>query len=684
MISKRPSVLISAISAPYNKPFLPYMWAILKTHWERNGVPDAYDWLPPLFLNAEPDELLAPYDLSNVSVVGLNCYIWNFKLQCAIAQRVKAANPRAFIVAGGPEPDCKDGLFFARHPYIDAVCAKDGEVTFTKILSKLLLGSRDVSDVPGLTLPTLGGAAMRSTGPAELPRSFDESPYVAQSAYFETIKRSITDFNAIFETNRGCPYSCSFCDWGSNTMSKIRQFSLERVKAELDWFAWIGVKYLVSVDANFGILARDLEIADALCAAYRRHGYPSQFHYSAAKNHPERAVAIAAKLAETGLCRSHILAVQHTRPKVLEATARKNISPAKQVEAARALMSRNIPIDVQLIAGIPGDSYEEWTHCFGDLMEWGIHDDYTVFLYSLLPNAPAAAKEFVDKWKIKTVDRAVLPDPNHVWFVEPVSELRAPVSHVVVESSTFTREDWVRMCAYGAVVKALHCGGVTRLISMYLRWTHAVPYVAFYRSLIEECVSVVKPWADYYSRVMDSYARFTIEPDAGEFMRLDRLPEYPHGLEASRWIFANACMDFPAGAAALREYLLEKYSQVPPLHSVIDYQFNLVIRPGYDPAVGAEFGAEYDWIEYFKGTKGRTGSEYQPEPKPVAGAVVRISDSAKPLSLTWGGDPDVIWSRWVARLVEQRHSDATRNFQWLSLEYPKRIAACIRNDAAMA
>ena len=30
--------------------------------------------------------------------------------------------------------------------------------------------------------------------------------------------------NATLETNRGCPFACTFCDWGSLTYAKIRKF----------------------------------------------------------------------------------------------------------------------------------------------------------------------------------------------------------------------------------------------------------------------------------------------------------------------------------------------------------------------------------------------------------------------------------------------------------------------------
>ena len=44
------------------------------------------------------------------------------------------------------------------------------------------------------------------------------------------------------ETNRGCPYGCTFCDWGSATLSRIRKFDLDRVFAELEWCAKNGFK----------------------------------------------------------------------------------------------------------------------------------------------------------------------------------------------------------------------------------------------------------------------------------------------------------------------------------------------------------------------------------------------------------------------------------------------------------
>src|SRR5262249_42218501 len=147
---------------------------------------------------------------------------------------------------------------------------------------------------------------------------FDHSPYLDQSAYLERLvqARGPGVFGAVWETNRGCPYSCSFCDWGSNIMSKVRRFDIERVRAEAEWIARMGTQVILLVDANVGILPRDTEIADFLCAAKAKYGYPKSIYYSAAKNNPERSIEIAQKFAAAGFIDSHFMAVQHTRKEV--------------------------------------------------------------------------------------------------------------------------------------------------------------------------------------------------------------------------------------------------------------------------------------------------------------------------------------------------------------------------------
>ncbi len=677
----RKTVLISEPNATDTPaPFLPYMWAILKSYWERNGDPEYYHWLDPIFQNDKPAALCRPYQDQPIDVLGLSCYTWNWPIQCGIAQWVKARNPKALVIAGGPHPDYKDLHFFRKHPYIDLVAVKDGESTLTSVLSKLMANDLDFRDIRGLYMPGLNREPV-STGPAIVPILFDYSPYVDQSAYYERLLQSNAIFHATWETNRGCPFSCSFCDWGSSTMSKVRRFDMQRVEADLEWLARNRIVMLFLADANFGILDRDLEIAECLNRLRQKYEYPKYLTYTASKNHPERAIAIARKFAETGVCPTHSLSIQHTNKDVLAATDRDNISAAKQIEAAKALMSSRIPIDVQIILGIPGDTLEQWKACLTDLMEWGIHEEYYTFFYHLLPNAPAGEKAFIDRWRVRTIERTTFSDPRQPLEKARLDRLRHTQSRLIIESKSYSRNDWVQMATYAALIKALHNASLTRLIAVYLRLTHGVPYADFYGHLAEEFFGRRSPAQAFYGGLLNHFRDYLLNPEATDHMEVSQLPKLPFLLDPARWLFVQVCLQFDEFFNALTAYLLARYPSVRNLASVIDYQRNVVILPNYIRSRGKVFHTDCGWVAYFEQAWGRTGAETLGEPTAAPGAVVRVTDQTcgeqsyfvHPLDWGTGGRQDR-WYEWIKHSVLHRNSLAKNNFQQLRLHVNEPVA----------
>ena len=88
----------------------------------------------------------------------------------------------------------------------------------------------------------------------------------------------------VFETNRGCPYKCSFCYWGRGDDLSVRQFENERIMEELDWISKCGIPYLHSGDANWGMFPRDLEFSKRIADNSARYGMPIMLNYAAAKS----------------------------------------------------------------------------------------------------------------------------------------------------------------------------------------------------------------------------------------------------------------------------------------------------------------------------------------------------------------------------------------------------------------
>ena len=79
---------------------------------------------------------------------------------------------------------------------------------------------------------------------------------------------------AIVESNRGCPFGCTFCDWGSATNQKVRKFDLQRVKDEIEWIGRHEVRVIWVADANFGIYERDIELAEWICEVKKKSTHP--------------------------------------------------------------------------------------------------------------------------------------------------------------------------------------------------------------------------------------------------------------------------------------------------------------------------------------------------------------------------------------------------------------------------
>ncbi|GIH11847.1 B12-binding domain-containing radical SAM protein [Rugosimonospora africana] len=683
VLISEPQGSTGALQFDNSRPYLPYVSSVLKSYWERHGSPDApIEWLDPIWWNDKPEVMLAPYGGKKIDVLGLSCYTWNWAAQCLVAAHVKAEHPDCLVVAGGPEPDYKDPTFFAQHPYIDAIAVKDGEVTFQRILAKVVGGDRDLSDVPGLYLPGAPDAGHRYTGPPDVPTVFDHSPYLDQTDYYERLLGSHPDlsFGMIFETTRGCPYGCSYCDWGSSTLSKVRRFEMERIKAEIDWMGRMHIDTVMMADANFGILPRDVEIADLLNESRRQHdNYPQFFFYSAAKNNPRRATEIALKFAKSGICTNHALSIQHTKPSVLAATNRSNISPQRQVEVVKTMMAAKVPVEVQLILGIPGDTYDLWQGCLADLMEWGIHEDYLMQTYRLLPNAPAAERSFLDEWQVGTIDRITYDlTSRHVQVVSD-GVARKP-DRIVVSSKTYTREDWVRISTYSAFVKVLHNCSLTQRIAMYLRLTHGISYLDFYADLIDEAMPAAELTGSWAQTLSDHYRGFLEDDEAMDFLAVRELPNLPYLLHPARWLYVQACLHLDEFFAVLTDHLRRRYPTVTNLASAIQYQKDLVILPSYDCRTGKVFPVDHDWITYFEQARTRDGSQPLDEPTPVSGALVRAGDQvagergisgdleyySKPLD--WHDSaPERRWQDWIDRTVLGRSSAAMHNFQDLSI-----------------
>ncbi len=267
-----------------NTIYLPLVSGLLQSYAKTiPAVQQNYYFMPFIFIRDDPDNIIKNY--KNPAVAVFSVSMWNINLSLEVARMVKKKFPRCLIVFGGPSAPFNAESFFRLYPFIDLTARGGGEHAFVDILLRFL-ESKNFENILGISYSNhKAEVCIRNKEERQLPKNLDiyPSPYL-EEAYEYLFEKDI-NFQAIIETNRGCPYRCSYCFWGQGGLSKLfRFFSLERIKRIIEWCGQHKIKYVFCADSNFGIFKRDLEIAHYFAEAKCNFGFPEKFRACCAKN----------------------------------------------------------------------------------------------------------------------------------------------------------------------------------------------------------------------------------------------------------------------------------------------------------------------------------------------------------------------------------------------------------------
>jgi len=177
-------------------------------------------------------------------ILALGNYCWNQRVGSEMFRIVSQQNPNTLKVWGGPNfpldlPSQKK--FLDQHPEIDIYVPLEGEIGFAKIVERVLNNAKSKEEIrkKALEKPIDGCISRDPDGKflfaftEERLRNLDEIP----SPYLTGLLDKFFDgrLSPMISTNRGCPFTCSFCVDGTDLVRQVNQFSLERVNAELDF-----------------------------------------------------------------------------------------------------------------------------------------------------------------------------------------------------------------------------------------------------------------------------------------------------------------------------------------------------------------------------------------------------------------------------------------------------------------
>ena len=357
-------------------------------------------------------KLLDAYEKKKPDLVGFSNYTWNSALSKFAGQWIKNRDPSLPIIMGGPNiRTYPKGIeeFLRANDYVDTYCMFAGEISVYEILKFLLdqpeekrtsniLRGRVVNGCYSIFKNRLIGNSNYTR-----PDDLDEIPSPYLTGLMDPFLKE--GYYPILETNRGCPFSCTFCIWGISALNKLLRFSMQRVKEELSYVANSSYESsaIVLADANFGILPRDVEIAQHIRNLYdetKSFSSIRMYWSKVAKPHMVDIGKILGHLTHT------YIAFQSLDDKVLENVKRKNIRIEELSNLIEKLKGFSYGAQTDLLVGLPGETYQSHMDSLDKALSMGLTHIFGGEI-QMLPGAEMDEEDYRDRFGLKTKYRFI-------------------------------------------------------------------------------------------------------------------------------------------------------------------------------------------------------------------------------------------------------------------------------------
>ena len=455
--------------------YFPYSVGLLQAYFQKySKESEDFEFLDFIFTRVSVDR--AVEYLKRTEIVGFSVYVWNYKLSLAIAQKLKEQNPKVLTVFGGPQVPNKAEAFLTAHHFIDIVCHQEGEETFLHILGNY--NTKSWKSIQSVSYMENGQFIHQPRQDRMGNISRIPSPYIENT--FTSLMHNNPRINwlGLWETNRGCPFTCAYCDWGTPVYNRLSKFDMGRLKKEVQWFAENNMEFIFCCDANFGIFKRDLDIVKKVASVKEIYGYPKAFSVQNTKNSTKMSYAVQKVLFEAGLNKGVNLAMQTIDKTTLRNIGRQNISLETFYELQRKFVKYGVETFTDLILALPGETYASFTNGVSRLIEIGQHHRIQFINLSILPNAAMGSQKYQEEYALGIVETRIIN--MHGSANESKEEIHE-TQKLVVSTETMPPQDWVKCRVFSWMASLLY---FDKLLQLPFAIIHQI-YRFSYKELIE-------------------------------------------------------------------------------------------------------------------------------------------------------------------------------------------------------
>lgn len=484
----------------YSSHWLPYTITALWAYVEQfDDIKQNFDVRDVIFRRDPIDQVVDKLD--NPALCLFSTYTWNQNYNRLLAQAIKHAYPECCIVFGGPQ--LSEDATAPVEDYVDSYVIKEGENSLLNLLRDFRKGYID----PIYKLS-------KRTAIEHSP-----SPYVDSDLMNRVVKNNPTiKWAMVMETNRGCPFGCTFCDWGSLTQNKIKKYNLDRVLREIDWLCANNVEYVYIADANYGALYdRDLEITNYIAKKKTETGYPYVLNVNWYKNSTKKIINLNKILDSVGLSRGMTLSVQSMNETVLKNVDRANMGINNLKEMYAECNRNNVRFYTEFILGLPGETLNSFQHGLGRVIDLGCHTTIDVYPFEMMPNAPAQKQIAQFELDVYQYPDVIPGQPTEI----------VEYFNVVRSTKDMPAKDMAQAWVWAWTVHNMHYYNWTQMLCRFARRHLDISAVEFYRELWNDVIMRNNYIRDEYLKRREMVERvlFPQQTDTSELLNLTHYAE---------------------------------------------------------------------------------------------------------------------------------------------------------------
>ena len=383
-------------------------------------------------------------------IMGFGQYVWNATLELKFAGRIKELYPDTIIIFGGPSfPLLEDEreLFLRANPVIDYYVHGEGEVAFTELVRGLMEADFDREGLHGQIASVFSvdaGGGYHGGGKDERIHNLNSIP----SPYLNGMLDEFFDGKLlpVVQTNRGCPFKCTFCAEGADYYNKVFRYAPDRIAAELDYIAAKmeivreqgGRGDLFIADNNFGMYKQDLPTAHEINRVRGQFGWPKYINVATGKNSKARVIEVA-KIVGGALRMGG--SVQSLDAEVLKNVKRSNISEKELMSLPFECADIDGVVYAETILALPGDNKEKHFNSLRVLLDAG----FTLVLahqLRLTPGCELSTEADKQKFSMKTKYRAY-PQCMGSYDILGEQSVTAEIEEICIGNSNMSFEDYL-------------------------------------------------------------------------------------------------------------------------------------------------------------------------------------------------------------------------------------------------